>query len=55
VFKSGGRLEGDHATHFWGWIKRPITYSSIWKCSYVNDIIEGGLMMWVSSIMDGNI
>ncbi len=55
VLKSGGRLEGDHATHLWGWIKRPITYSSIWKCSYVNDIIEGGLMMWVSSIMDGNI
>jgi len=54
MLKLGGRLKGDHATHFWGWIERPITYSSIWKCSYVNDTIEGGPMMWMSSTMDGN-
>jgi len=24
VLKSGSRLEGDHATHLWGWIERPI-------------------------------
>ncbi len=29
VLKSGGRLEGDHATHLWRWIERPITQSSI--------------------------
>ncbi len=54
MLKSGGRLEGDHATHFWSWIERLITYSLVWKCSYVNDTIEGGPMMWVSSIMDKN-
>ncbi len=54
VLKSSGRLKGDHATHFWGWIERPITYSSVWKCSYVDDTIEKGPMMWVSSTMDGN-
>jgi hypothetical protein len=46
--------KGDHITHFWGWIKRPITRSSVWKCSYANDTIEKGPMMWVSSTMDGN-
>jgi hypothetical protein len=54
VLKSSGKLEGDHATHFWGWIKRHITQSSILKCSYVNDKIERGPMMWMSSTMDEN-
>jgi len=54
VLKSSGRLKGDHATHLWSWIERPNTQNSIWKCSYANDTIEGRLMMWVSSMMDGN-
>jgi hypothetical protein len=54
VLKFGGRLEGDDVKHFWGWIKRPITRNLVWKCSYVNDIIERGLMMWTSCAMDGN-
>jgi hypothetical protein len=54
VLKSYGRLKSNHATHFWGWIERPIAHNSIWKCSYVNHIIKGGPMMWVSSTMDGN-
>ncbi len=54
MLKSSGRLKGDHATHLRGWIKRPITQSLIWKCSYVDDTIEGGFMMWVSFMMDGN-
>jgi hypothetical protein len=54
VLKLGDKQEGDHATHLWGWIERTITQSSIWKCSYADDIIEGGPMMWMSSIMDGN-
>ncbi len=54
VLKFSGRLKGDHATHFWGWIERPITYSLVWKCLYVDDTIERGPMMWVSSTMDGN-
>jgi len=29
VSNSSGKLEKDHATHFWGWIKRPITWSLI--------------------------
>jgi hypothetical protein len=54
VLKSGGRPKGDHATHFLGWIKRPIAWSSIYKCSYTHDTIEKGPMMWMSSTMDGN-
>ncbi len=50
----GNKLEDDHVTHFLGWIKRPIAQSSIWKCSYADDIIEGGPMIWVSFTMDGN-
>jgi hypothetical protein len=45
VLKSSDRLKGDHATHLWSWIKRPITWSSVLKCLYVDDTIEGGLMM----------
>ncbi len=45
VLKSGGRPKGDHATHFLGWIKRPIAWSSIYKCSYTHDTIEKGPMM----------
>jgi len=26
----------------------------VWDCSYGDDTIEGGFMMWVSFIMDGN-
>jgi len=29
VLKYDGKLKGDHATHFWGWIERPIACSSI--------------------------
>ncbi len=29
VLKSGGRLEGDHVTHFWGWMEKPIVQSSV--------------------------
>jgi hypothetical protein len=54
VLKSSSMLEGDHNTHFWGWIERSVAQSSIWKCSYGDDIIEKGPMMWVSSTMDGN-
>jgi hypothetical protein len=54
VLKLGGKPKGDHATHIWGWIKRPIAQSLVYKCTYVDDTIEGGLMMWVSSTMDGN-
>ncbi len=54
VLKFGGRLEGDHVMHFWGWIERPIAQSLMWKCSYANDTIEGVLMMWVSFVIDGN-
>ncbi len=32
-----------HATHFSGWIEKPISQSLIFKCSYVDDTIEGGL------------
>jgi len=54
MLKSRGRPKGDHATHILGSIEKPITWSSVWKCSYVNDTIKGGPMMWVSSAMDGN-
>jgi hypothetical protein len=29
VLKFGNKLEGDHVTHFWSWIKRLITWSSV--------------------------
>ncbi len=29
VLKSGGRPEGDHAMHFWGWMERLIARSSV--------------------------
>jgi hypothetical protein len=54
VLKFNGRPKGDHVTHLWNWIERFIARNSVWKCSYVDDIIEGGPMMWVSTIMDGN-
>ncbi len=53
VLKSSIKPNGDHATHLWSWIERPITWNSISKCQYVNDKIEKGLVMWVSSITDG--
>jgi hypothetical protein len=43
--KSKDRPESDHATHLLGWIEKLITWSSIWKCSYVNALIKGGHMM----------
>ncbi len=55
MLKSDNRLKGDHATHLWGSIEIPIALSSIWKCLYAYDIIKGGLMMWVSFVMDENI
>jgi len=54
VLKSSGRPKDDHATHLWSWIERPITWNSVWKCSYANDTIKGGPMMWMSSTMNGN-
>jgi hypothetical protein len=54
VLKLGDMSEGDYATHFWNWIERPIAWSSIWKCSYAEDTMEEGPMMWMSSTMDGN-
>ncbi len=54
VSKSSCKLEGDNVTHFWGWIKRPIAYSSVWKCLYADDTIEGESMMWMSFVMDIN-
>ncbi len=54
MLKVGSKPKGDHATHFWTWIERLITWSLVWKCLYVDDTIEGGLMMWMSSTMDGN-
>jgi hypothetical protein len=45
VLRSGGRLEGDHATHFKGWIERPIAHNLVWKCSCANDTMERGPMM----------
>ncbi len=31
VLKLSSRLEGDHATHLWSWIEKPIAQNSIWK------------------------
>jgi hypothetical protein len=42
VSKSSDKLEEDHATHFKSWIEKPIARNSIWKCSYAEDIMEGG-------------
>jgi hypothetical protein len=33
VLKFGVRPNGDHATHFLGWMKRPIAQSLVWKYS----------------------
>lgn len=43
MLKLGNRPRENHVTHFLGWIKRFFAWSSIWKCSYAIDIIEGGL------------
>jgi len=32
VLKSDGNPDDDHATHFWGWIKIPITQNLVLKC-----------------------
>ncbi len=45
VLKSSGKLKGDHVMHFSSWIKKPITWSSIWKIFIWNDTIEKGPMM----------
>jgi len=29
VSKSNDKLKGDHATHFWGWIERPIAQNLV--------------------------
>jgi hypothetical protein len=31
VLNCVGMLEGDHLTHFLGWIKRLVAQSSVWK------------------------
>jgi hypothetical protein len=54
VLKLSSETKSDHVTHLWSWIERPIEQSSIWKCSYAYDIIEGGPMMWISSTMHEN-
>ncbi len=54
VLKSSSKPKDDHATHLWSWIKWPIPQSSIWKCSYAYDILEGGPMIWISSTMHEN-
>ncbi len=54
MLKFGAKLKGDHVTHFWGWIEKPIAQNLVWKCSYAYDIIEGGPMMWISFTMDEN-
>jgi len=54
VLKLSGKLKGDHVTHFWSWIERHITWSSILKCSYAKHIIERGPMMWMPFAMDKN-
>ncbi len=54
MLKFDGRLEGDHVMHFLSCTKRLITWSLVCKCSYGNDRIKGGPMMWVSSTMEGN-
>ncbi len=54
MLKSNNKLEGDHATHLWGWIERHIAQNSIRKCSYADDIIKRGPMMWMLFIMDEN-
>ncbi len=53
--KLSGKLEGDYVAHFWSWIKRPIPQNSVWKCLYVDGIIEEGPMMCMSSVTHGNI
>ncbi len=55
VLKFGNMPKGDHVMHLWGWIKKLIKWNSVWKCSYAYDIIERGPMMWMWSVMDGNI
>ncbi len=45
MLKFGGRPKGDHVTHFFNWIKKPITWGLVLKCSYVDDVIKKGPMM----------
>jgi hypothetical protein len=45
VLKLITKPKGDHATHLWSWIQRPITQNLIWKCSYVDDTMEKGHTM----------
>jgi hypothetical protein len=33
VLKFGGKLKGDHVTHFQGWMEKPIAQNSVWICS----------------------
>jgi hypothetical protein len=55
VLKSSGKIEGDHATHLWSWIKRPIAWSLVWKCSYAEMIqLKGDLWCECHLHMDGN-
>jgi hypothetical protein len=54
VLKLNNRRKGNHVTHLWSWIKKPIAQSLVCEYSYANDIIERGPMMWMSFVMDGN-
>ncbi len=54
LLKFGDKPKGDHVMHLWGWIEKLITQNLVWKCSYANDTIEKGPMMWISFTMYGN-
>jgi len=44
--KLSDRPKCDHVTHFKSWIKNLfIALNSVYKCSYINDIIESDPMM----------
>jgi len=53
VLKFGGKPKGWPCNTFFR-IERPIAHSLVWKCSQVDDTIKNGLLMWISSVMDGN-
>jgi hypothetical protein len=45
VLKSGGKPNGDYATHFKGWIEKLLHKVWFEKCQYVINRIKGGFMM----------
>jgi len=44
VLKSSGKLEGDHAMHFWGWIEKCIT--QIWSKNVHMHVIQFKGDLW---------